>query len=93
MAAAADAARGEKDKDKDDNGFGKDAGSFHTFTGIPNNREKKMPSRAVCSVAVNVPRWLNWSDHRISWSREDHPPRCEVPGRVALVVRPRVKGF
>ena len=50
-------------------------------------------SRAVCSVAVDVPRWLNWSEHRISWSREDHPPRCEVPGRVALVVRPRVKGF
>ena len=85
---------GDKAGDKDgEEGFGKDAGSFHTFTGIPNNREKKMLSRAICHVATDVPRWLNWSEHRITWSRDDQPSWCECPGRVALVVRPRVKGF
>ena len=45
------------------------------------------------AVSVDVPQWLNWSETPITWSRADHPSRVESPGRVALVVRPKVKGF
>ena len=66
-----------KDKDKpDDAGFGRDAGSMHTFTGISNRRERKVLNRAVSvnAVATDVPRWLNWSEQPIMWSRADHAP-------------------
>jgi hypothetical protein len=85
-----------KDKDKpDDAGFGRDAGSMHTFTGISNRREKKVLNRAVSvnAVAADVPRWLNWSEQPITWSRADHAPRIEYPGRVALVVKPKVGDY
>lgn len=42
---------------------------------------------------VDVPCFRNWSKQRITWSREDHSPRIEYPGRVALVVKPKVGDY
>src|SRR3954469_14998661 len=40
------------------------------------------------SVATEpaCPRWLNWSEQSITWTRDDHPPMVENPGSLALVV-------
>ena len=40
-----------------------------------------------------IPRYLRWSEHPILWSREDHPPRVDNPGYLALVVAPQVGGY
>ncbi|KAK1642757.1 hypothetical protein QYE76_060562 [Lolium multiflorum] len=86
----------DRAKDQDQHkgeGFGRSAGSLHTFTGVGDRRDRKVLARAVAVHAVilsDVPRWLNWSEQSITWSREDHAPRIEYPGRVALVVRPKV---
>ncbi|KAK1643055.1 hypothetical protein QYE76_060860 [Lolium multiflorum] len=89
----------ERAKDQDQHkgeGFGRSAGSLHTFTGVGDRRDRKVLARAVAVHAVilsDVPRWLNWSEQSITWSREDHAPRIEYPGRVALVVRPKVADY
>jgi hypothetical protein len=51
-----------------DLGFGNDAGCLHTFIGVNNQREKKVLARAVSvnAVAVDVPRYLNWSKRIIT---------------------------
>ncbi|KAK1644393.1 hypothetical protein QYE76_062198 [Lolium multiflorum] len=89
-----------KDRAKDldqhkGDGFGRSAGSLHTFTGVSDRRDRKVLTRAVVvhAVVLDVPRWLNWSEQSITWSREDHAPRIEYPGRVALVVRPKVADY
>ncbi|KAK1649430.1 hypothetical protein QYE76_067235 [Lolium multiflorum] len=90
-----------KDRAKDPDqhkgeGFGRSAGSLHTFTGVGDRRDRKVLARAVAVHAVilsDVPRWLNWSEQSITWSREDHAPHIEYPGRVALVVRPKVADY
>nr|XP_051229428.1 uncharacterized protein LOC127347258 [Lolium perenne] len=84
----------DQDQSKED-GFGRSAGSLHTFTGVGDRRDRKVLTRAVAvhAVSVDVPRWLNWSEQNITWSREDHAPRIEYPGRVALVVRPKVADY
>ena len=33
------------------------------------------------------------SEQPIVWSREDHPPRVDNPGHLALVVVPQVGGY
>ena len=48
---------------------------------------------AVNSVEPAVPRYLRWSEQPIVWSREDHPPRVDNPGHLALVVAPQVGGY
>ena len=40
-----------------------------------------------------VPRYLNWSEEPIIWSRADHPPWVDNPGNLALVVAPQVGGY
>src|SRR3954469_1104821 len=44
------------------------------------------------SVATEpaCPRWLNWSEQSITWTRDDHPPVVENPGSLALVVSPQI---
>jgi len=36
---------------------------------------------------------LRWSEQPIVWSCEDHPPRVDNPGQLALVVAPQVGGY
>jgi hypothetical protein len=78
-----------------DEGFGHSVGSLHTFTGITNRREKKVLAHAISvnSVVADVPWWLNWSEQEITWSRADQAPRIEYPGRVALVMKPKITDY
>lgn len=74
------------------NAFDEDHGSLHTFIGIDDKRDKKVLARAVAvnSVAASAIRYLNWSEQPITQSRTDHAAHIEYPGRVALIVRPKV---
>src|SRR6187200_87312 len=45
------------------------------------------------SVEPAIPRFLRWSEQPIVWSREDHPPRVDNPGQLALLVAPQVGGY
>ena len=45
------------------------------------------------SVEPAIPRYLRWSEQPIVWSSEDHPPRVDNPGQLALVVAPQVGGY
>lgn len=76
--------------------LGKEVGSLQTFTGFSTKLEKKVIARAIVFNAVSqvdAPRLLNWSEQRITWIHEDHSPRIEYPGRVALVVKPKVGDY
>src|ERR1043165_1366261 len=39
------------------------------------------------------PRWLNWSEQPITWTRDNHPLVVDNPGALALVVSPQVGGY
>ena len=55
--------------------------------------DQKVHKRAVNAVEPAVPRYLRWYEYPIVWSREDHPPRVDNPGQLALVVAPQVGGY
>ena len=55
--------------------------------------DQKLHKRVVNAVEPAVPRYLRWSEQPILWSREDHPPRVDNPGQLALVVAPQVGGY
>nr|XP_051197464.1 uncharacterized protein LOC127310874 [Lolium perenne] len=84
----------DQDKPKED-GFGHSDGSLHTFTGVDDRHDKKVLVRAVAvnAVVADVSRWLNWSEQSITWSRDDHAPRIEYSGRVALIIKPKVADY
>ena len=52
-------------------------------------RDQKVHKRAVNSVEPAVPHYLRWSEQPIVWSREDHPPRVDNLGQLALIVAPQ----
>ena len=68
-------------------------GQYHVFTTSLCKRDQKLHKRAVNAVEPVVPRYLRWSEQPIVWSREDHPPRVDNPGHLALVVAPQVGGY
>ena len=63
-------------------------GQYHVLTTGLDRRDRKLHKRAVNSVVPALPRYLRWSEQPIVWSREDHPPRVDNPGQLALVVDP-----
>ena len=70
--------------------------SHHTFIGCDNRREKKVLTRDVGVHHVtraDVPRFLNWSEHAITWSCDDHAPLIKYPGQVTLVVNPKIADY
>ena len=69
------------------------SGQYHVFTTSLCKRDQKLHKRAVNSVEPAVPHYLRWSEQPIIWSREDHPPRVDNPGHLALVVAPQVGGY
>ena len=69
------------------------SGQYHVFTTSLCKRDQKLHKRAVNTVEPAVPRYLRWSEQPIVWSREDHPPRVDNPGQLALVVAPQVGGY
>ena len=54
---------------------------------------QKLHKRVVNAIEPAIPRYLRWSEQPIVWSREDHPPRVDNPGHLALVVAPQVGGY
>ena len=64
------------------------SGQYHVFTMSLCKRDQKIHKRAVNAVEPAAPCYLRWSKHPILWSREDHPPRVDNPGQLALVVAP-----
>ena len=60
------------------------------------NRIQKLITRQV-SLAIKspppTPEYLNWSDHKIEFSRDDHPPRVPRPGHAPLVLQAQIGGF
>lgn len=69
------------------------SGQYHVFTTSLCKRDQKLHKRAVNVVEPAVPRYLRWSEQPIVWSREDHPPRVDNPGHLALLVAPQVGGY
>ena len=69
------------------------SGQYHGFTTSLCKHDQKLHKRVVNSVEPAVPPYLRWSEHPIFWSREDHPPRVDNPGHLALVVAPQVGGY
>ena len=69
------------------------SGQYHVLTTSLCKRDQKLHKRAVNAVELAVPRYLRWSEQPIVWSREDHPPRVDNPGHLALVVAPQVGGY
>ena len=67
-------------------------GQYHVFTTSLCKRDQKLHKRAMNAVEPAVPRYLRWSEQPIVWSREDHPPRVDNPGHMALVLAPQVGG-
>ena len=72
-----------------------DHGAYHIFTTTSCRRDKKLQQRAALSVATTpaCPRWLNWSEQPITWTRSDHPMVVENPGALALIVAPQIGGY
>ena len=64
------------------------SGQYHVFTTSLCKRDQKIHKRAVNAVEPAAPCYLRWSKHPILWSREDHTPRVDNPGQLALVVAP-----
>jgi hypothetical protein len=69
------------------------SGQYHVFTTNTCKRDHKLQRPAVHTVEPAVPYYLNWSEQPVTWSREDHPPRINNPGGLALVVAPQVGGY
>src|SRR6187399_43325 len=63
------------------------------FTTSLCKRDQKLHKRAVNAIEQAVPRYLRWSEQPIMWSCEDHPPRVDNPGQLALLVAPQVGGY
>ena len=69
------------------------SGQYHVFTTSLCKRVQQLHKRVVNAVEPAVPLYLRWSEQPILWSREDHPPRVDNPGHLALVVAPQVGGY
>ena len=72
-----------------------DREAYHVFTTSSCRRDRKLQRRAAMAVTTEPawPRWLNWSEQPITWTRDDHPPVVENPGALALVVSPQIGGY
>jgi hypothetical protein len=51
-------------------------------------RHRKQERREVCSVKVEAPVYLDWSDKPITFDQGDHPDYVPSPGRYPFVVDP-----
>jgi hypothetical protein len=51
-------------------------------------RQRKKEQREVFSIEVATPVYLDWSDHAITFNRDDHPDYISNPGRYPLIIDP-----
>ncbi|KAI4972832.1 hypothetical protein ZWY2020_003757 [Hordeum vulgare] len=68
-------------------------GQYHVFTSSICKRDQKVGHGAFSVIEPALPRYLNWSEQPIVWSREHHPAWVDNPADLALVVAPQVGGY
>jgi hypothetical protein len=63
---------------------------------LKSKKEQKSISRQV-NLAITLPpptiEYLNWSDHPIDFSSEDHPPKVPRPGHAPMVLKAQIVGY
>src|ERR1041385_87400 len=72
-----------------------DRATYHVFTTSSSRRDRKLQRRADMAVTAEPawPRWLNWSEQPITWTRDDHPPdggESRSPGSSGLSTNRRI---
>ena len=67
--------------------------SFMVFVTEPMDKQSQhRRAMEVNAVMPSVPKYLNWSEQEVSWSRGDQPRVMPTPGGYALVVDPTFIG-
>ena len=67
--------------------------SYMVFVTEPTDKQSQhRRAMEVNTVMAAMPRYLNWSEQEVSWSRNDHPKVMPNPGGYALVVDPTFIG-
>src|SRR4051812_30128908 len=69
--------------------------AYHVFTTSSCRMDRKLQRRAAMAVTTESawPRWLDWSEQRITLTRDDHPLVVDNPVALSLVVSPQVRGY
>ena len=63
------------------------------FVSEPNDKKSELRrAKEVNAVIPAIPKYLNWSEQQIGWSRADNPKVMPNPGTYALVVDPTLVG-
>ena len=63
------------------------------FVSEPNDKKSELRrAKEVNAVIPAIPKYLNWSEQAITWSRADNPKVMLNPGTCALVVDPTMVG-
>ena len=63
------------------------------FVTEPNDKKSELRrAKEVNAVIPAIPKYLNWSEQQIGWSRTDNPKVIVNPGTYALVVDPTLVG-
>jgi hypothetical protein len=59
-------------------------------------KEQKSISRQV-NLAITLPpattEYLNWSDHTVGFSRDDHPMKVPQQGHAPMVLKAQIGGY
>ena len=67
--------------------------SYVVFVTEPTDKKSQLRrAKEVNAVMPAVPKYLNWSEQEITWSRADNPRIMPSPGNYALVVDPTLVG-
>ena len=61
-------------------------------TELTDKKSELRSAKEVNAVRPAVPKYLNWSEQEITWSRADNPRVMPSPGNYALVVDPTMVG-
>ena len=76
-----------------DNGYREAHQSYVVFVTEPNDKKSELRrAKEVNAVIPAIPKYLNWSEQQIGWSRTDNPKVMPNPGTYALVVDPTLVG-
>ena len=63
------------------------------FVSKPNDKKSELRrAKEVNAVIPAVPKYLNWSEQEITWSRADNPKVMPSLGNYALVIDPTMVG-
>nr|ABA96008.1 retrotransposon protein, putative, Ty3-gypsy subclass [Oryza sativa Japonica Group] len=66
---------------------------FGDSTSYTSKREYKKIEREVCSMSQGATAKMIWSQHKIKFSKADHPKIATTPGRYPIVVEPTIRNI